>query len=63
VASFDMIDSANISRRYRVHGSRSILHDEPALACQRLQYLKAQINGQPNIQEPNQQNDPTQSVI
>ncbi len=46
---------------YKVHGSKGILHVEPAFAYQGL-HLRAEIQGQPPIDEPNPATDPSQFV-
>ena len=46
---------------FRVHGSKGTLHVEPAFGYQGL-HLKAQIRGQPPIDEPNPEKDPAQFV-
>jgi predicted dehydrogenase len=50
---------ANMPGSYRVYGSKGVLHVEPAFAYQGLR-LKAQIQGEPAIDEPNPEKDPIQ---
>jgi predicted dehydrogenase len=52
---------ANLPGFYRVHGSKGLLHVEPAFGYEGL-HLKASIQGQPEIDEPNPAKDPSQFV-
>lgn len=61
VASCNTTYGANMPGFYRVHGSKGMLHVEPAFAYQGL-HLKAQIQGEPPIDEPNNDRDPSQFV-
>jgi predicted dehydrogenase len=61
VASCNTTYGANMPGFYRVHGSKGWLHVEPAFGYQE-QYLKAQIQGEPPIDEPNTTRDPSQFV-
>ena len=44
---------------FRVHGSKGSMHVEPAFGYEGL-HLKAQIKGEPAIDEPNAARDPSQ---
>jgi predicted dehydrogenase len=46
---------------FRVHGSKGVIDMEPAFGYQG-QHLKATIQGQPPIDEPNPNKDPSQFV-
>ncbi len=46
---------------FRVHGSKGLLYAEPAFAYQGLR-LRAEIHGQPPVDEPNPDKDPSQFV-
>jgi predicted dehydrogenase len=61
VASCNTTYGANMPGFYRVHGSKGWLHVEPAFGYQG-QHLKAQIQGDPAIDEPNESRDPSQFV-
>jgi predicted dehydrogenase len=61
IATCNTTYGANMSGYYRVHGSQGILHVEPAFSYQGL-HLKAQIKGQPEIDDPNAEKDPAQFV-
>jgi predicted dehydrogenase len=61
VASCNTTYGANMPGFYRVHGSKGWLHVEPAFGYQG-QHLKAQIQGEPPIDEPNDSRDPSQFV-
>jgi len=61
VASCNTTYGANMPGFYRVHGSKGYLHVEPAFAYQGL-HLKAEIHGEPPIDAPNDQKDPSQFV-
>ena len=61
VASCNTTYGAQMNGYFRVHGSKGILHVEPAFSYQGL-HLKAEIHGQPLIDEPNSNEDPSQFV-
>ncbi len=61
VASCNTTYGAEMNGYFRVHGSKGILHVEPAFSYQGL-HLKAEIQGQPPIDEPNPDKDPSQFV-
>jgi len=61
VASCNTTYGANMPGFYRVHGSKGWLHVEPAFGYEG-QHLKAQIQGEPPIDEPNTNRDPSQFV-
>lgn len=61
VASCNTTYGAQMNGYYRVHGSKGILHVEPAFGYQGL-HLKAEIQGQSPIDEPNPDRDPSQFV-
>jgi predicted dehydrogenase len=61
VASCNTTYGAQMNGYFRVHGSKGILHVEPAFSYQGL-HLKAEIHGQPPIDEPNPNKDPSQFV-
>jgi predicted dehydrogenase len=52
---------AQMNGYFRVHGSKGILHVEPAFSYEGLR-LKAEIHGQPAIDESNPNKDPAQFV-
>jgi predicted dehydrogenase len=62
VASCNTTYGAEMPGFFRVHGSKGMIHMEPAFAYQGLR-LKAQIKGEPPIDEPNTQKDPYQFVL
>jgi len=62
VASCNTTYGAEMPGFFRVHGSKGMIHMEPAFAYQGL-HLKAQIQGEPFIDEPNNQKDPYQFVL
>jgi predicted dehydrogenase len=57
VASCNTSYGANMNGYYRVHGSKGMLHVQPAFYYQGLR-LRAEINDQPPIDEPNPERDP-----
>jgi len=59
VASCNTTYGANMPGFYRVHGSKGMMHVEPAFAYEGL-HLTAKIPGQPPIDEPNPDSDPSQ---
>ncbi len=59
VASCNTTYGANMNGYFRVHGSKGSLHVEPAFAYEGL-HLRAQIKGQPDLDEPNPEKDPAQ---
>ena len=59
VASCNTTYGANMPGFYRVHGSKGILHAEPAFAYQGI-HLKGQIQGEPPVDDPEQGQDPSQ---
>jgi len=61
VASCNTTYGANMPGFYRVHGSKGMIHVEPAFPYEGL-HLTAQIQGQPPIDEPNPERDPAQFV-
>ena len=61
VASCNTTYGGQMEGYYRVHGTKGYLHVEPAFSYEGLQ-LKAQIKGEPPIDEPNQAKDPSQFV-
>ncbi len=61
VASCNTTYGAPMNGFYRVHGSKGTLHVEPAFGYEG-QRLKAEIHGQPPIDEPNPSKDPSQFV-
>jgi len=61
VASCNTTYGSNMPGFYRVHGSKGMLHVEPAFGYQG-QSLKANIQGQPPIDEPNPAKDPSHFV-
>ncbi len=61
VAACNTTYGARMNGSFEVHGPKGILHVEPAFAYQGL-HLKAQIQGQPPIDEPNPNTDPSQFV-
>jgi predicted dehydrogenase len=62
VASCNTTYGAEMPGFFRVHGSKGMIHMEPAFAYQGL-HLRAQIHGEPPIDEPNNQKDPYQFVL
>jgi predicted dehydrogenase len=61
VATCTTTYGANMPGFYRVHGSKGMLHMEPAFSYQGL-HLKAEIRGEDPIDEPNTEKDPAQFV-
>ncbi|HZQ51023.1 MAG TPA: Gfo/Idh/MocA family oxidoreductase [Bryobacteraceae bacterium] len=61
VASCTTTYGANMPGYYTVHGSKGYMHVEPAFAYEGL-HLKAQIKGEPPIDKPNPNKDPSQFV-
>jgi predicted dehydrogenase len=61
VASCNTTYGANMPGFYRVHGSKGMLHVEPAFSYEGL-HLKAEIDGEPSLDEPNNERDPAQFV-
>jgi predicted dehydrogenase len=59
VASCNTTYGANMPGFYRVHGSKGMMHVEPAFAYQGL-HLRAEIQGEAPIDEPNTDRDPSQ---
>ena len=59
VASCNTTYGANMPGFYRVHGTRGMLHMEPAFGYEGLR-LTARIQGEPPIDEPSQEKDPVQ---
>jgi len=59
VASCNTTYGARMEGYYRVHGSKGVLHVEPAFGYQGL-HLTAQFNGGENLDEPNPTKDPSQ---
>jgi predicted dehydrogenase len=59
LASCNTTYGANMPGFYRVHGTKGILHVEPAFSYEGL-HLKADIEGEPAIDEPNSDRDPSQ---
>ncbi len=62
VASCNTTYGAKMEGYFRVHGSKGVMHMEPAFGYQGL-HLKADIQGQPAIDEPDTQKDPYQFVL
>jgi predicted dehydrogenase len=62
VASCSTTYGAEMPGFFRVHGSKGMIHMEPAFAYQGL-HLRAKIEGQPPIDEPNTQKDPYQFAL
>lgn len=62
VASCNTTYGANMPGFIRVHGSKGMIHMEPAFAYDGL-HLKAQIHGEPPIDDQNTQKDPYQFVL
>jgi predicted dehydrogenase len=52
---------ANLPGFYRVHGSKGMMHVEPAFGYEGL-HLTANIQGEPPINEPNAAKDPSQFI-
>jgi predicted dehydrogenase len=59
VASCNTTYGANMPGFYRVHGTKGMLHVEPAFSYEGL-HLNAEIDGKPAIDEPNSERDPAQ---
>jgi predicted dehydrogenase len=59
VASCNTTYGANMPGFYRVHGSKGMIHVEPSFSYQGL-HLTAEIKGEPAIDEPNNEKDPSQ---
>ena len=59
VASCNTTYGANMKGFYRVHGSKGLMHVEPAFGYEGL-HLTAQIGGAASIDEPNPERDPAQ---
>jgi predicted dehydrogenase len=62
VASCNTTYGSSMPGFYRVHGSKGMLHAEPAFGYEGLR-LTAQIQGEPKIDEPNPARDPSQFVL
>ncbi len=62
VASCNTTYGAEMPGFFRVHGSKGMIHMKPAFAYQGL-HLKAEIEGEPPIDEPNNEKDPYQFVL
>ena len=62
VASCNTTYGARMEGYFRVHGSKGVIHMEPAFGYQGL-HLKADIQGQSPIDAPNTQKDPYQFLI
>jgi predicted dehydrogenase len=62
VASLNTTYGASMPGFYRVHGSKGMIHVEPAFGYQGLR-LTAKIQGEPDIDEPNSARDPSQFVL
>ncbi|MBV9762333.1 MAG: Gfo/Idh/MocA family oxidoreductase [Acidobacteriaceae bacterium] len=62
LASCNTTYGANMPGFFRVHGSKGMIHMEPAFAYEGLR-LTAKIQGEPPIDEPNQQKDPYQFLL
>jgi predicted dehydrogenase len=61
LASCNSTYGAQMNGYFRVHGSKGVIDMEPAFGYQG-QHLKAKIQGQPEIDEPNPNKDPSQFV-
>jgi len=59
VASCNTTYGVSMPGFYRVHGSKGMLHVEPAFGYQG-QHLTARIEGEPPLDEPNPNRDPSQ---
>jgi len=59
VASCNTSYGVNMPGFYRVHGTKGMLHVEPAFGYQG-QHLTANIQGEPPLDEPNPNRDPSQ---
>jgi predicted dehydrogenase len=59
IATCNTSYGANLPGFYRVHGTKGMMHVEPAFGYDGL-HLTANINGQPRIDEPNPEKDPAQ---
>ncbi|MBV9301406.1 MAG: Gfo/Idh/MocA family oxidoreductase [Acidobacteriaceae bacterium] len=62
VASCATTYGANMPGFFRVHGSKGMIHMEPAFAYQGL-HLKAEFDNEPPIDEPNNSKDPYQFAL
>ena len=62
VASCNTTYGASMPGFYRVHGSQGMLHVEPSFSYEGL-HLKANIQGEAPLDEPNPQRDPSQFVL
>jgi predicted dehydrogenase len=62
VTSCNTTYGASMPGFYRVHGAKGMIHAEPAFAYQGLR-LTAKIQGEPDIDEPNHQKDPSQFTL
>jgi predicted dehydrogenase len=62
VASCNTTYGAEMPGFFRVHGSKGMIHMEPAFSYQGL-HLRAKIEGEPPIDEANDQKDPYQFVL
>jgi len=62
VASCNTTYGANMPGFYRIHGTRGMIHMEPAFGYEGL-HLTARIQGEPPIDEPNPARDPSQFVL
>jgi predicted dehydrogenase len=62
VASCNTTYGAEMPGFFRVHGSKGMIHMEPAFSYQGL-HLRAKIEGEPPIDEANNQKDPYQFVL
>ena len=62
VASCNTTYGANMPGFFRVHGSKGMIHMEPAFAYDGL-HLKAEIHGEPPIDDRNTQKDPYQFAL
>lgn len=61
VATVSTTYGARMPGFFRVYGSKGTLHVEPAFSYQGL-HLKAEVNGEPPVDEPNTEKDPAQFV-
>jgi len=62
VASCNTTYGANMPGFYRVHGSKGMLHAEPAFSYEGI-HLKAQIQGEPPIDDLEEAHDPMQFAV
>lgn len=62
VASCNTTYGADMPGFYRVHGTKGMMHVEPAFSYEGL-HLKAKIQGEPEIDEPNPARDPAQFLL